>query len=169
MYYVNQMIWIDYAIIGLLCIYVFLGLARGGGKEILSLVSWFLAFGVGWSFALEFSDFLATAIKTPSTRIAASFACLLAITRIFTSFIFFLMTEEKKKAGVTFVGHFFGMLVGLVRGLVVVAAIILIGGLTPLPADSWWRESKLIPPFQSSAVWLRDNIPFGIAGYIRFR
>jgi membrane protein required for colicin V production len=169
MYAVNQMIWIDYAITGLVFIYLVIGLARGGGKEILSLLSWFLALGVGWCFALEFSDLLTAAIKTPPARIAVSFACLLVITRIFTSFILFLMTEGITRASVTFTGHFFGMLVGAIRGLVIVAAIILTAGLTNLPKDLWWRESKLIPPFQSSAVWLRDTIPSGIAGYIRFR
>jgi len=163
------MIWVDYAISGLVFIYVIIGLARGGGKEILSLFSWLLAIGVGWSFALEFSDFLTTAIETPSTRIAASFACLLIITRIFTSFIFFLMNEERKKTRISFSGHFFGMLLGVIRGIVIVAVFVLTGGLTPLPEDAWWRESKLIPPFQSSALWLRNNIPSGIAEYIRFR
>lgn len=168
MYFINQMIWIDFAIIGLVFIYLIIGLARGGSKEIISLLSWFLAIGIGWSFALEFSDFLETAIKHLPSRIAASFIGLIVITRIFTSFIFFLMNEKTKKTRISFADHFSGMLVGIIRGLVVASAIILLGGLTPLPEDSWWRESKLIPPFQSSAVWIRDNIPSRVAGYIRF-
>ncbi len=166
---VDQMIWIDYAIIGLVGIYLIIGLARGGSKEILSLLSWFLSLGVGWSFALEFSGFLQTAIAHPIARMAASFASLIIITRIFTSFIFFLMKEGIKTNRISFVDHFSGMLVGAIRGVVITAAMILLGGLTPLPKDSWWLESKLIPPFQTLAVWIRDHIPSGMAGYVRFR
>jgi membrane protein required for colicin V production len=162
------MIWIDYAIIGLVCIYLLVGLTRGGNKEMLSLLSWLLALGVGWSYALEFSDFLQTAIAHPSARLAASFIIMLIITRIFTSLVFFLMAEGTKNDKVTWLGHITGMMVGLIRGLVIVAAIIVLSGLTPLPKDSWWLESRLIPPFQSVAVWSRDHIPSGIGGYIHF-
>jgi membrane protein required for colicin V production len=61
------------------------------------------------------------------------------------------------------------MLFGLARGMLVVAVLVLLGGLTPLPEDPWWQESKLIPPFQALAIWLRDHIPSGMTGYINYR
>lgn len=164
----TQMMWVDFAIVGLIGIYLMIGLIRGSNKEILSLLSWFLAIAVSWSFASEFSEFLQTVIEHPSARLAAAFAGLLILTRLFTSFIFFLMIERTKKNRVSLVEHFAGMLVGVVRGVIVVAVIILLSGLTPLPKDSWWIQSKLIPPFQSSAIWVRDHIPSGMAGYIHF-
>jgi len=35
-----------------------------------------------------------------------------------------------------------------------------------LPDDLWWKESKLLPPFQLCAIWLRDHIPSGLAEYV---
>jgi membrane protein required for colicin V production len=60
------------------------------------------------------------------------------------------------------------MIFGIARGLVVVSITVMLAGLTPLPEDSWWKESMLIPPFQSLAVWLRDQIPSGLAGYVNY-
>jgi membrane protein required for colicin V production len=162
------MIWIDYAIIGLVGIYLLVGLTRGGKKEMLSLLSWLLALGVAWCYTLEFSVFLKTAVVHSPARMAASFVIMLMITRVFAGLIFFLMTEGTRRDRITLLGHAAGMVVGLIRGLILVAVIVLLSGLTPLPNDSWWLESRLIPPFQSVAVWSRDHIPSGIGGYIHF-
>lgn len=164
----NDMIWIDYAIIGLMSIHLLVGLARGGNKEMRSLLSWLLAVGIAWNYALEFSEFLRTAVVHPSARIAASFIIMLMITRIFTGLIFFLMSAGTQRDEVTWLGHGAGMMVGLIRGLLIVAVIVLLSGLTTLPKDSWWLESRLIPPFQSVAVWSRDHIPSGIGEYFHF-
>jgi membrane protein required for colicin V production len=61
------------------------------------------------------------------------------------------------------------MFFGIARGMVVVAVLVMLAGLTPLPEDSWWKESKLIPPFQSLAVWLRDQVPSSMAGYFNYQ
>ncbi|MGR9085593.1 MAG: CvpA family protein [Gammaproteobacteria bacterium] len=164
----TQMIWIDYAITGLIGIFLVTGLIRGVHKEALSLFSWLLAVGAGWCLAFEFSGYLQSAISHLPTRLAATFACLLIITRILTAFVFFLLYKGASTSKMSMIDHFSGMLIGAVRGAVIVAAIILLSGLTPLSKDSWWAESKLIPPFQSSALWIRDHVPSGMAGYIRF-
>jgi membrane protein required for colicin V production len=54
------------------------------------------------------------------------------------------------------------MIFGITRGVIVVSLVVMLAGLTPLPEDTWWKESVLIPPFQSLAVWLRDFIPIGM-------
>jgi membrane protein required for colicin V production len=41
--------------------------------------------------------------------------------------------------------------------LVVVA--ILVTGFTPLPADSWWKESKLIQSFMPLVTWSTEFLP----------
>ena len=47
-----------------------------------------------------------------------------------------------------------GSLFGIARGVLIVAILVLIGGLTVLPQDSWWQESMLIPHFEDLAVWM---------------
>ena len=162
------MIWIDYTIIGLILISSVIGLLRGLIREAFSLVIWVVAIWVGLTFSREFSGFLEGMIDYPSARIAAAFAVLFFITLILGSLISYLLGELVKKTGLTGSDRFAGMIFGIARGLVVVAIIIMLAGLTPLPEDSWWKESVLIPPFQALAVWLRDHIPSGMAGYVNY-
>lgn len=162
------MIWIDYAIIGLILISSIIGLMRGFIREAFSLVIWIVAIWVGLTFSREFSVFLEGIINYPSARIAAAFAALFFVTLILGALISYLLGELVKKTGLTGTDRFAGMIFGIARGFVVVAIIIMLAGLTPLPEDSWWKESVLIPPFQSLAVWLHDHIPSGLAGYVKY-
>jgi membrane protein required for colicin V production len=61
------------------------------------------------------------------------------------------------------------MLIGVIHGMFSVVILVLIAGLTHLPDDPWWKESKLLLPFQICAIWLRDHIPSGMAEHIHYR
>jgi membrane protein required for colicin V production len=163
------MIWIDFAIIGLVLVSLIIGLVRGFIKEAFSLVTWILGIWVGLSFSREFSSFLEQSISYPSARIAAAFAILFVMTLVLGGLISFLLGVLVNKTGLTGTDRFAGMIFGIVRGMVVVSILVMLAGLTPLPEDSWWKESKLIPPFQSLAVWLRDHVPSGMSGFINYR
>ena len=163
------MIWIDYSIIALIFISLIIGLFRGFIQEALSLVTWVAAIWVGLTFSHELSRFLESFISYPSARIAAAFVILLLLTLIVGSIIGFLLGELVKKTGLTGSDRFAGMIFGIGRGILVVAVLVMLAGLTPLPEDPWWKESQLIPAFQSLAVWLREHLPEDIAGYFQFR
>jgi len=162
------MIWIDYAIIALIVISAVIGLLRGFVKEAFSLGIWVLAIWVGLTFSREFSTFLESVISLPSARMAAAFAVLFIITLILGGLINYLLGALIEKTGLTGSDRFAGMIFGCVRGVVVAALMIMLAGLTPLPADPWWKESQLIPPLQSVAEWLGQHLPSGMADYIHY-
>lgn len=163
------MIWVDYAILGLISISLVIGLFRGFVEEAFSLVLWIVAIWAGLTFSREFSVLLESVISLPSARIAAAFAALFFSVLIFGALINFVLRKLVRQTGLTGSDRFAGMIFGIVRGLVVVTVCIMLAGLTPLPEDAWWKESTLIPPFQSLAVWLREHIPSGLAGYVNYR
>lgn len=163
------MIWVDFAIIGLIFISLITGLVRGFIREVFSLGFWLLAIWVGLSFSRDLSGFLEPVISSPPARIAASFVMLFIATLVLGGLIRFLLGALVKKTGLTFFDRIGGLVFGVVRGMVVVAAIVVLAGFTSLPKDAWWAESKLIPPFQLLAVWLRDHIPAGVAEFVNYR
>lgn len=163
------MIWIDFAIIGLISISLITGLLRGFIKEVFSLGFWLLAIWIGLSFSRDLSGFLESVISSPSARIAASFVILFVVTLILGGLISFLLGALVKKTGLTFYDRIGGLIFGVARGMVVVTVIIVLAGFTSLPKDTWWTESKLIPPFQLVAIWLRDHIPSGSAEFVNYR
>lgn len=163
-----SLIWIDYAIVGLISLSAIIGLFRGFVREAFSLLSWIVAVGVAVHFSRDFSVYFDSLISLPSARIAASFAVLFLVTLILGGLINFLISELVEKTGLTGTDRLLGLLFGVARGMVVVAVLVMLAGLTPLPEDPWWRESSLIQPFESLAVWLRDLIPDSMAGYLTY-
>ena len=162
------MIWIDYAILALISVSLIIGLFRGFIREAFSLLIWGLGIWIGLTFSRDLSVYLETFISYPSARISAAFAILFFTTLIIGSLVSYLLGELVKKTGLSGSDRFAGMIFGIMRGMLVVVVLVMLGGLTPLPEDPWWKESQLIPPFQSLAMWLREHIPSGLAGYVNF-
>jgi membrane protein required for colicin V production len=162
-------IWIDYAIIGLVSFGLIIGFLRGFSLEVFSLIFWMLAILIGLSFSREFSVFLESTISKSLPKITASFALLFLITLTVGVLIRMLLGELINKPDLTFVDRLGGMMFGLVRSMLFGVVLVMLAGLTALPDDLWWKESKLLPPFQIGAIWLRDHIPSGLAEYIHYR
>jgi len=165
----SQMIWIDYAIAVLVALCLLIGFFRGAGKEMLSLFNWSLASMVGWFFADDFNQVMKSSIPYPNAQIAAAFAILLLMTLIVSGFVFFLIFYENKKSRTPIVSHIAGIPIALLRGLVLVNLVVILAGLSPLPNESWWQKSSIIPPFQSSANWLKTHFPSGFSSHLRYR
>jgi membrane protein required for colicin V production len=77
--------------------------------------------------------------------------------------------ELVKKPELTLMDRLGGMVFGVAHGLIVVIVLVMLSGLTALPGELWWQESKLIPSLQSFSIWLRDTVPSDMTDYIRYR
>ncbi len=163
------MIWIDYVIIGLVFIALISGFLKGFSLEFFSFVCWLLAIGIGLNFSREFSVFLESVIPHPLLKTLASFLSLLLITLLVSRLIQGLLGAAIKKPTLTFTDRLGGMVFGVLRGTVVVVVLVMLAGLTALPNDVWWKKSKLLPSFQTCALWSLDHIPSALAEYIHYR
>jgi membrane protein required for colicin V production len=162
------MIWIDYAIIGLIVISMLIGLFRGLIKEAFALITWGVASWVGLTFSSQFAELLENAIAVPSIRIAAAFITLFLLTLILGAIINYLLSALISKTGLTGTDRLAGLLFGAGRGAILVIILVMLAGLTPLPDTAWWKESQLIPQFQILAVWLRNHIPDGFSNKLNY-
>jgi membrane protein required for colicin V production len=165
----DSMIWIDYTISVLVIVSALIGLFRGFIKEAFVLVLWVIAVWVGMQYSRDFAVLLQDTISYPSARIAAAFGLLFFLTLILGGLISFILGQLVEKTGLSGSDRILGMLFGILRGVVLVSLLVMLAGLTPLPQDPWWKQSLLIPPLQTIAVWLKDHIPSGLAGYIHYR
>ncbi|MEQ1635668.1 MAG: CvpA family protein [Methylococcales bacterium] len=160
------MIWVDYALVGLLGISAFMGLLRGFRVEAYAALMWILGIGVAWFFCTECSVFLNGFIKQPVLKMAVAFISLLSLTLLLGSLIGYLMGEALTQTD--FLGRLLGVLMGAFRGCVMVFVIVMLAGLTPLSAEAWWHEAQLIFPFQKLVLQVRDSIPSDFARYINY-
>ena len=163
------MIWIDYTMLGLLAMSLVVGLARGYRLETYSLFFWLVAMIVGLSFSGEFSLYLTPYISHKLTKLTAAFALLFVITLSIGQIIRLLLGETLQKPKLSVFERLGGLIMGAVHGLLTILILITLAGLTSLPKDKWWQESRFLPPFQHSAVWLRDHIPSAFTDQIHYR
>jgi membrane protein required for colicin V production len=156
---INSLLWIDFVIIAIISIFFCRGFLRGFRIEVFSLVFWLLGIIIGFVFCKEFSIYFESIFKLPMAKTVAAFASLLFITQIVGLIIRLLLGAAIKKPQLLFIDRLSGMIVGLINGMVGVVIAVLLAGLTNLPKELWWTQSIVVPPFQLSAMWLRDKIP----------
>jgi len=148
--------WADWVILAILVVSSLISLKRGFVKEALSMANWVLAFIVAMTFGEQLSSLLVNQITTPSVRDMVAFALLFAATLIVGAMVNYLLSEVVRMTGLSGTDRLFGMIFGLVRGFVVVMAILLIvPGIVPIDQDPWWKESLLIPHLMGFEDWCR--------------
>ena len=160
--------WVDYSILAILAISTLISLWRGFTREALSLAGWIIAAWVAISFSDELVVLLEPHIEAESLRLLVAFAILFLATLLVAGIINYLMVQLINKTGLTGTDRILGIFFGLARGVMVIAVLVLIAGMTPIPADSWWNESQFLHYFQDIAVWIRQYLPDDIAENIRY-
>ena len=163
------MSFIDIAIAGVLSVSAAIGVFRGFVRETLSLLTWVLAGFSGWLFADTVAGFLQDSIPEPTVRFSAAFLLVFGIIYIAGSLITWLVHGFfTRRPVLKLTNTLLGVALGLARGVVIVAVLFLLAGLTAVPRSDGWRRSLLVPYFQDVAVYLADFLPKDIARHIHY-
>lgn len=162
------MSWVDYLIIGIIVLSSGISIIRGFIKEVLSLVSWALAFWVALTFSPNFSTLLNDYIASDSIRLFAAFFALFIVTLILGALINHLISTIVEKTGLSGTDRALGIIFGLLRGVAIVILLVLLAGATPMPNEPWWQASVLLEHFVTLAISARDLLPADLAEYIHF-
>ncbi|MGF1616014.1 MAG: CvpA family protein [Gammaproteobacteria bacterium] len=160
--------WVDYTILGIIGLSALVSTLRGFFKEAFSLLGWVLAFWVALTYTSPLAAHLSGLISIPSVRLGAAFFVLFVVTLLVVTLVNFLIGQLIEKTGITATDRLLGVVFGVARGVIIVAVIVLLAGLTTLPQEPWWRESSLIAHFQVIAMELRKLLPPGIASYFSY-
>lgn len=153
------MAWLDIAIIGVIALSALISLLRGFVREAFSLAIWVLAFWVSWSFFRDLEVPLRDWIGSPTARLGLAFGALMLATLIVGGLVNFLVIQLVERTGMSGTDRLIGMVFGTARGILLVAVLVLLAGLTPLPGEGWWQQSVLVGYFEELAFWLRDLLP----------
>ncbi|MBA2078678.1 MAG: colicin V production protein [Rhodanobacter sp. 68-29] len=153
--------WIDITILGVLGLSVLIGLWRGLVSEVLALVIWIAAFWVAWLFGPTMSAQLHM-ITVPAARIAAGYALCFVLVLLLGALLRFLMLRLLASTGLSGTDRLLGMVFGLARGVLLVCVLVFLCQFTAFTREPPWRQSLLLPPFQSATIWLGQRIPPGV-------
>ncbi len=150
--------WVDYGIITMLVLSVLMGVIRGFIRESMSLVTWVAAILIAYVYYEPVSEYF-TRISTPIFRWGLAAILLVLAVLILGGILSHMLGRLIRftKFGAT--DRVIGTAFGFLRGVLVVAVIVLLLNPTPLTKDKLWQQSALIPRFQPMAAWLQGLIP----------
>ena len=162
------MAWIDVVILALIALSAILSLFRGFVAEALALASWLVAFWVAMMFYEELGQWLSQWIAVPSAQKVTGFALLFVCVLLLGAVVNYLAGKLVARTGLTGTDRMLGVIFGVVRGAVIVAILVLLAGLTPVPQDPWWQQSQFLGYFEELAMWMRDFLPPEISVNINY-
>jgi len=149
----------DYIVLAVIAISILVGTIRGFVKEAFSLVVWAAAFLIAFQYSGALAMQLEGHIELPSARTSLAFAGLFLAVLLVGGLVTFLVGKLVEKTGLSGTDRLLGGVFGGFRGVALVIAIILIAGLTPIPQDPWWQQSRSIQSLMPLAEWTARFLP----------
>jgi membrane protein required for colicin V production len=159
----------DFAVLAVVALSMLLGWWRGLVYEAVSLLNWVAAYFVARLFAPDIVDYVPATVGTDSARMAVAFSALFALTLIVGGVLAWGMNKLVKSSGLERLDGSLGAAFGLVRGGFLVLVLVLLAGMTTLPASSAWRDALMSGSLEEIAVQARGWLPEGLAQKIHFR
>ena len=161
------MTWVDYTVIALLAISIVWGAWRGLVHEILSLAGWVLAFLAANLLAAPLAESFPANMR-PELRVVAAFVTVFIATLVVTTLASALITRFVKVSVLHSLDRWLGALFGLIRGLVIVVALAMVAGLTPLPRMPDWTNSASGYSLAQTVIQLKPWLPPAFANRLKY-
>ncbi|MBL4830545.1 MAG: CvpA family protein [Aliivibrio sp.] len=147
------MIWIDFVILGIICLSAVISLVRGFVKEALSLVIWFGAFFIASNFYPKLAVYFSN-IHDEMIRNGSAIAVLFVATLVVGALVNYVIGQLVHKTGLSGTDRILGVVFGGLRGVLIIAAVLFfIDAFTTLSDSLWWKQSQLIPNFRMIIEW----------------
>ncbi|MBA3903903.1 MAG: colicin V production protein [Rhodocyclaceae bacterium] len=159
----------DYAVLAVVAASVLLGAWRGIVSEALGLAAWVAAFLSGRALAPDLAPVFSGWIKEPALQYIAGFAVVVVAVLVLVALLRFAVSRLLRAIGLGPLDRLLGAVFGVARGALVVLAAVLIGGLTALPQQAWWREAWLAPPLETAVLAIKPWLPPAVAKRIKYR
>ena len=162
------MLWIDIVILVVIALSALISLFRGFVKEAVSLATWIIAFVVAFRYGELVSTYIPWDVGNPQIGLGIAYSVVFVGVLIAGMIVNIVLGILIKRTGISGTDRSIGVVFGLVRGYVLVALLVLLAGVTVLPQQSAWQESRLLPHFVVAALWIKEFLPEELAANVQF-
>lgn len=149
----------DWAVVIVIALSTLAAFFRGVVRELIAAIAWVL----GLIGAVAFTPVLGTMLPAipgyPAVPYVIAFALIIIGSLLAGALVAWPLTKAVRAAGLGFVDRFLGSIFGLIRGIALMLAFVIVAGLTPLPHASWWQHSALVPPLVAGVIALKPYLP----------
>lgn len=150
---------LDWIFAAVLLASMLIGAWRGLVFEVLSLLGWVVSFFVAQWFAEDMAALLPMGESAGSLRYAAGFAVVFVASVFACGFLTWLAKKLVEAIGLRPADRTLGAVFGVLRGMVLLLAVAVVAGLTPLHEASWWQESWSAPVLTEVLKGLKPALP----------
>ncbi len=138
------MVWVDYALISVVALSALVSLFRGFIKEALSLAGWVASFLTATHFAESVATNLEVWVEHEQIRKVLAYATVFLATLVLCAIVSRLIVKLIRSSALSGLDRVIGVFFGLLRGAVLVAVVVLLGGMTSLAENPLWTDSVVI-------------------------
>lgn len=157
---------VDWGFLAVLLISVLFGAWRGMIYEVLSLLSWVVAFVLASWFAADLGAYLPLGKTSEAVRDVAGFGCVFVLTLIVSALLIAVLRRLVNTVGLRPVDRALGAIFGLARGFVLLMFLVLIASKTPLQRSADWQASTGVKVITSWVKVMMPMLPSEVARYI---
>lgn len=150
---------LDWIFAGLLLASMLIGAWRGLVFEVLSLLGWVVSFFVAQWFADDMAAVLPMGNSAAALRYAAGFTLVFVGAVFACGFLTWVAKKMVEAIGLRPADRALGAAFGLLRGVVLLLAVAVVAGLTPLHEADWWQESQSAPVLAGVLRGLKPALP----------
>lgn len=158
----------DWVVLFIVALSTLLAFFRGVIREVIALVAWIAGAIAAIAFAPALGAMLPDIPGHPAVRYLIAFVLILVVALLAGALIAWPLASAVRAAGLGFVDRFLGSIFGLVRGIVLLLAFVIVAGLTPLPRMDWWQHSVLMPTLVAGVFAVRPYLPSALAGRLDY-
>ena len=157
----------DYLVLFVLAASMVIGLMRGLVKEVLALLGWVVAFIVANAYSAQFGDMLLLdVISSDAMRMIVSFVALFIGVRVLIGLLTLVLDLLLKASGLGLVDRSLGAMFGLARGALLVIAAVMVGSMTSMPQQAFWKDALLSPVAESGVHLVKPFLPEAMARHV---
>ncbi len=151
--------WIDLAIACVIILSMITGLFRGFIKESVALCIWVFAFWFAFHYGTKLDPWLSPYIQDYTLRTIIEFLIILFLSLIMGGVVNMVIGFMLSRSGLSGTDRLFGMGFGFLRGIFIVAVLMLGVRMTGMPTEPYSQGSTLYPKFAPLVNWLSGYVP----------
>ncbi len=157
---------VDWILLAVLGLSLLLGMWRGIIQEVLSLVGWVAAFYVSQMYAPMAAAWLPMEGSSQMLRYAAGFVVVFIAVLIGTALVSWVIKKLVSAVGLGPLDRLLGSVFGLMRGVVILLAVTVFVGMTPMRDTEAWKQAQGTKWLQQFLHVLKPVLPADFGKYI---
>lgn len=150
---------LDWIFLAVMALSAVVGVVRGLVTEVLSLLSWLIAFVLAQRLAPLVAPWVTMGGASENLRYAGGFVLVFVFALLAGALLIFLINQVLSVSGLRPIDRVLGAAFGAARGAVLLLAVVAVLGMTPLRESAWWLSAHGPRIAQAALAGVKPLLP----------